>query len=119
MRLPYNINVLTQASAAFALRHRATLDEQTNRIRADRSVLFDALASIDALRPYPSDANFILVRTEPGRAGHLFDGLRQRGVLIKHLDGSHPLLTDCLRITVGTPDENDALLEALRAAMTD
>ncbi len=90
VRLPYNINVLTQASAAFALRHRATLDEQTNRIRADRAVLFDALASIDALRPYPSDANFILVRTEPGRAGHLFDGLRQRGVLIKHLDGSPP-----------------------------
>jgi histidinol-phosphate aminotransferase len=117
LRLPYNINVLTQASAAFALRHRAILDDQTNRIRDDRAVLLDALAGIDALTPYPSDANFILVRTEPGRARHLFDGLRERGVLIKHLDGAHPLLADCLRITVGTPNENDALLNALRAAM--
>jgi histidinol-phosphate aminotransferase len=66
VRLPYNINVLTQASAAFALRHRATLDEQTARIRADRATLFDALAAIDGLSPYPSDANFILLRTAPG-----------------------------------------------------
>jgi len=119
LRLPYNINILTQASAAFALRHRATLDEQTERIRSDRTELFDALASMDGITPYPSDANFILVRTEPGRAGVLFDGLRQRGVLIKLLDGAHPLLADGLRITVGSPDENDSLLNALRAAMTD
>ena len=117
LRLPYNINVLTQASGTFALRHRATLDEQTKRIRADRAVLFDALASIDALSPFPSDANFILVRTEPGRAGNLFAGLRERGVLIKNLDGAYPLLADCLRVTVGTPDENSALIYALRAAV--
>ncbi|MCG6943419.1 MAG: histidinol-phosphate transaminase [Thiohalocapsa sp.] len=117
VRLPYNINVLTQASAAFALRHRAALDEQTAAIRTERATLFDALANLDGITPYPSDANFILVRTAPGRAGAIFQGLLERGVLIKMLDGAHPFLADCLRITVGTPDENAALLEALQAAL--
>jgi len=113
-RLPYNINVLTQASAIFALRHRDVLDEQTRLIRAERARLFQALGGIDGLTPYPSQANFILARTRPGQAGTIFDGLRMRGILIKNLDGAHPLLADCLRITVGRPDENDALLAALR-----
>ncbi|MGB5833786.1 MAG: histidinol-phosphate transaminase [Thiohalocapsa sp.] len=117
VRLPYNVNVLTQASAVFALRHRAVLDEQTNRIRVDRARLFDALTKIDALTTYPSDANFILLRAEPGRAGAVFGGLRERGILIKNLDGAHPMLSDCLRVTVGAPDENNALLDALNSAL--
>ena len=117
VRLPYNINVLTQASTAFALRHRTTLDQQTARIRADRTALFDALASIDGVIPYPSDANFILLRTAQGRAGAIFNGLRERGVLIKNLDGAHPMLADCLRVTVGTPEENAALLANLNATL--
>jgi len=119
VRLPYNINVLTQASATFALRHRATLDVQTARIRADRAILFDALTNIQGLSPYPSEANFILLRTSPGRANAIFSGLRERGVLIKNLDGAHPMLADCLRITVGTPDENAALLRALKDSLTN
>jgi histidinol-phosphate aminotransferase len=119
VRLPYNINVLTQASAAFALRHRDTLDQQTERIRTDRNALFNALNEIPGISAYPSDANFILLRTEPGRAGAIFDGLLQRGVLIKNLDGAHPLLAHCLRVTVGTSDENAAFLDALRAALAD
>jgi histidinol-phosphate aminotransferase len=118
VRLPYNVNVLTQASAAFALRHHAAWDEQTAAIRAERTRLFDALAALDGVTPYPSDANFILVRTGPGRAGPVFQGLKDRGVLIKQLDGAHPLLADCLRITVGTPQENAALLRALQAALS-
>ncbi len=117
VRLPYNINVLTQASAAFALRHRAVLDEQTAAIRAERARLFDALTGLQGVKPYPSEANFILVRTAPGRAGALYLGLLDRGVLIKKLDGTHRLLADCLRITVGTADENTLLLEALKSAL--
>ncbi|MBK1632434.1 histidinol-phosphate transaminase [Thiohalocapsa halophila] len=118
VRLPYNVNTLTQASAAFALRHHAAWDAQTATIRAERATLFDALAAIDGITPYPSDANFILARTEPGRAGAVFQGLLDRGVLVKKLDGAHPLLADCLRITVGTPQENAALLNALEAALS-
>ncbi|WP_058555787.1 histidinol-phosphate transaminase [Thiohalocapsa sp. ML1] len=119
VRLPYNINVLTQASAAFALRHRDRLDAQTAAIRAERGRLYDALSALAGIFPYPSDANFILARTAPGRAGAVFDGLLARGVLIKKLDGAHPLLADCLRLTVGTPDENASLLAALKQSIAD
>lgn len=113
-RLPYNINVLTQASARFALEHKAVLDAQTQAIRAERVQLFEALRELPALHPYPSEANFILVRVPAGRAPALFEGLKARNILIKSLDGSHPLLADCLRLTVGAPEENAALIEALR-----
>jgi histidinol-phosphate aminotransferase len=121
VRLPYNINVLSQASATFALRHRQILDEQTQAIRAERGRLAASLAELDGgrghLTPFPSDANFILVRTAPGRAGAIFNALREQGILIKNLDKAHPLLADCLRITVGRPDENAKLVDALAAAL--
>jgi histidinol-phosphate aminotransferase len=115
VRLPYNVNVLSQASAEFALRHAEVLEGQTSEIRSERDRVGRALAAIDGVRVYPSEANFLLLRTPPGRAVAWFDGLRERGVLIKKLDGAHPLLADCLRPTVGTPAENDAFLDALRA----
>jgi len=116
-RLPYNINVLTQASAAFALRHREVLDEQTRQIRAERSRLFAGLSGPDGVRPYPSETNFILLRVPAGRAGELFESLKRGGVLVKNLDGTQPLLADCLRVTVGRPEENNAFLAALEAAL--
>ena len=114
VRLPYNINVLTQRAAELALRHKAVLDAQTEAIRAERSRLHEALAGIAGVQPFPSEANFILLRVRAGRARAVFDGLRGRGVLVKNLDGAHPLLVDCLRVTVGTPDENAAFVAALR-----
>jgi len=113
VRLPYNINVLTQASAEFALSHKAVFDEQTRRIRAERDRLAAAIARLKGVEVFPSQANFLLMRAPSGRAASWFQGLREHGVLIKNLDGAHPLLNDCLRPTVGTPAENDALLEAL------
>ena len=116
-RLPYNINCLTQATAAFALRHKAVLDEQTRAIRAERDRLFDALAKIPGIHPYPSEANFILLRLPAGSADACFAGLKARGVLVKNLNGAHPLLADCLRVTVGTPEENGIFLSALAAVL--
>lgn len=117
VRMPYNINVLTQASAGFALSHRQEFDRQTAAIRFDRQVLFDALSERDGITPYPSQANFILARVPKGQAGTLFEAMKQQGVLIKKLDGSHPLLAGCLRLTVGTPEENEACLRALSSAL--
>ena len=114
IRLPYNINVLTQATAAFALTEGGpVLREQTALIRTERARLHEALQAIPGLVPYPSQANFILVRTRPGQAEPLFERLREGGVLVKKLHGSHPLLEECLRFTVGTPEENDRLLQIL------
>jgi histidinol-phosphate aminotransferase len=117
VRLPYNIGVLNQVSATFALEHEALFEEQTASIRAERGRLQAALESIRGVTPFPSRANFILLRVPPGQAGELFTVLKEAGVLIKSLDGSSPLLADCLRVTVGRPEENDTFLEALEAAL--
>jgi histidinol-phosphate aminotransferase len=117
LRLPYNINSLTQMSAEFALRHHDVFDAQTARIRAERGVLFDALREVAGVRAYPSHANFILFRVPAGRAGEIYEGLKQRGVLIKNLHRDGSPLSDCLRVTVGTPAENQQFLAALRAAL--
>jgi histidinol-phosphate aminotransferase len=117
LRLPYNVNVLTQRAAELALRHKAVLDAQTAAIRAERGRLFDALAALPGVVPFPSEANFILARMPGARAGELHVALRERGVLVKSLHGAHPLLADCLRVTVGTPEENAAFVAALAAAL--
>ena len=118
LRLPYNIGVLTQVSAEFALEHYAMLLEQAKRIRADRQTLFAALQTVADVTAYPSQANFILFRVTAGRAVEIFERLKQVGVLIKNLHGSHPALQDCLRVTVGTPEENRAFLSALRMVLS-
>jgi histidinol-phosphate aminotransferase len=116
-RLPYNINTLTQASVAFALRHKDIFDDQTRYIREERSRLFAELSELDGVEPYPSEANFILLRVAARRAGAVFEALKTGGVLVKNLDGGHPMLTDCLRVTIGRAEENDAFMQALRLAL--
>jgi histidinol-phosphate aminotransferase len=113
VRLPYNVNVLTQLVASEVLQHADVLDAQTAVIRAERTRLAAELKHVRGVEVYASDANFILFRVAD--ADQVFGGLKQRGVLIKNLNGAHALLADCLRVTVGTPDENSQFLAALTA----
>lgn len=117
VRLPYNIGVVTQAVTELALRNYHLFKAQTDAICAERAVLLDALRKDSRLNCLPSDANFLVVRLPAGTAAAVHSGMRERGVLIKKLDGMHPLLADCLRITVGSPDENAAMLGALEASL--
>ena len=117
-RLPYNINTLTQLSAQFALAHADRLAGEAARICADRERLVAGLAALPGVTVYPSATNFILLRLPAGRALAAHEALRRAGILVKNVHGSHPLLTDCLRVTVGTAAENDALLAALAAHLT-
>jgi len=117
VRLPYNISSLTQASAEFALAHLSLLDEQAARLRQDRDKLLQSLAGMRGVRAWPSRTNFILFRVENRDAGEVFAGLRERGVLIKNLDSAGGALAGCLRVTIGTPEENAAFLRALEAAL--
>ncbi|EAR10155.1 histidinol-phosphate transaminase [Reinekea blandensis] len=112
-RLPYNINSLTQATAAFALKHFSVFENQTQELVRQRRQLSAQLAELPGLTVFPSEANFILVRTQPGQADLLHAGLKDRGILIKKLHGSHPSLEDCLRVNVSSADENRQLLDAL------
>ena len=115
LRLPYNVNVLTQLIAARVLERRDVLDAQAAAIRAERARLFASLQSVPGARAFPSDANFILFRVP--RAEAVFGGLKARGVLIKNVSNSHSSLSDCLRVTVGTPEENDRFLAALKESL--
>ena len=119
IRLPYNINILAQLSADFALSHQAMLDAQAAAIRRDRARLTESMAALPGITAYPSDANFILFRVLPGRAAEVFERIREEGVLIKNLHRDEGLLRDCLRVTVGTEEENRAFLEALQKALQD
>jgi histidinol-phosphate aminotransferase len=113
IRLPYNINVLTQVSAEFALRHKDVLDHQTTLLRQERARLYQQMTAIAGLTVYPSEANFILFRVAEGRANALFEALKSAGVLIKNLANAGGLLQDCLRVTVGKPEENDRFIEVV------
>ena len=112
LRLPYNVGVLPQLVAATLLEHHDVLLAQAESIKQERAKLLAALNAIIGVRTYPSEANFILFRV--ARATQVFEGLKQRGVLIKNLDGGHPALANCLRVTVGTPDENRKFVAALQ-----
>lgn len=114
LRLPYNINVLTEASARFALNHFDVLKQQTQQLRENRSALFQELSKLPFTKVWPSEANFILARTQAGKARDIFEALKESGVLIKCLHGAHPQLEDCLRFTVGSKEENRQLLQALK-----
>jgi len=117
IRLPYNINCLTQVTAHFALEHEQFLLEQTGSIRQQRGEVMQALQAIPALQIYPSEANFILLRTLDNPADQVFNSLKQQGVLIKNLSPQAGLLSNCLRVTIGKPEENTAFLEAIRLAL--
>jgi histidinol-phosphate aminotransferase len=112
-RLPYNLGTLNQVTGHFAMQHKQVFDEQAEKIRDARTELFAGLLGISSLAVYPSEANFILFRVPPGRADAIYQGLQQAGILIKNLNGSADALQDCLRVTVGLPEENRAFLAAL------
>jgi histidinol-phosphate aminotransferase len=115
LRLPYNVGVLPQVVAAKLLAHHEVLLQQAEQIRRDRDKLYQQLRGISGVTVYPSEANFLLFRVPDATA--VFDGLKQSGVLIKKLHGSHPMLQDCLRVTVGTPDENERFMIALKESI--
>jgi histidinol-phosphate aminotransferase len=117
VRLPYNINVLTQESAVFALENQPVLDDQTSQIVGDREILLHKLQAIAGLEVFPSQANFVLFRTPEGQADKIFTELKEQKVLIKNLSPAGGQLKDCLRVTVGTPRENEVFLKQLRDIM--
>lgn len=116
LRPPYNVNALTMAAAELLLAHREVFEEQAARIVAERARLESALDAMPGVRRFPSAANFVLARVADAPRAH--EALRQRGILVRNLHGSHPLLAHCLRLTIGTADENAKLIEALASIAT-
>ena len=114
VRLPYNINVLSQQAAIFALKHIEVFKGQAAQIRGERQKMFEALDAMPSLDVWPSEANFILFRVPQGEGKNIHERLKQRRILLKSLHGAHPNLQDCLRVTVGSEEENDKFLQSMR-----
>jgi histidinol-phosphate aminotransferase len=111
VRPPYNVSVLTQAVAERVLAHAGELEKQAATIKAERAALVDRLAELPGTTVFPSEANFVLVRVPDAERSHAH--LQSRRILVRNLNGGHPLLVNCLRLTVGTPGENELMLAAL------
>lgn len=129
IRPPYNISVLDAETACFAFQHHADFDHQTQALCTERQTLVQRLQALRGPQGlshvYPTAANFVLVRlaggqgdaSGPSRATRVAAAMRAAGVLIKDASRMHPALAECLRLTVGAPEENEAMLQALAAAL--
>jgi len=115
VRPPYNVSVLNCEAALFALEHQAVFAAQAQALRTERARLQRELAAMPGVKAWPSDANMILVRVPD--AAKTFDGMKSHGVLVKNVSKMHPLLANCLRLTVGTEGENTQMLAALKASL--
>jgi len=114
IRLPYNINSLTQLTTAFALNNIEFLELQTQTICPQRGLLLDQLNKLDDVTAYPSSANFILFKSNHKSADTIFQSLKQQGILIKNLSPQGGILNNCLRVTIGTEEENKAFMKTLK-----
>ena len=113
VRQVYNVNVLTQAAAIFMLERLEVLEEQAAKIRAEREKLGESMKALKGVTVFPSEANFFLIRVPD--ADRTFEALKRQGVLVRNLNS--PALKNCLRVTVGTQDENRILLNALKEGL--
>ena len=118
LRLPYNINTLSQKLAELILSRYDILEKQAEIICANRSGLFEQLQDIDGVHPWRSSANFILFKSTEKSADIISTALLEQGILIKNVSASFPVLEDCLRVTVGTEAENEAFVVALKLALS-
>ncbi|MDQ6953518.1 MAG: histidinol-phosphate transaminase [Mariprofundaceae bacterium] len=115
IRMPYNINSLTQISARFFLQHNDVFAQQARDICHERSRMMASLMAMDDVDVFPSQANFILLRVK--NADAICVGLKEKNILIKNMHAQGGLLSECLRVTIGLPDENNAFLTALREVL--
>jgi histidinol-phosphate aminotransferase len=115
IRPPYNVNVLTQATAQFCLEHLEQFSEQTQVLRAERSRLLAGLKQLTCVHPFESSANFVLSRFAD--AAGVFNQLKADRILVKNVSAMHPNLQNCLRITVGLSEQNDQVLSSIRRAL--
>ncbi len=117
VRPPFNVNSFTLAAVDFLLGHADVLEAQAARLRADRDGVIAAVRAMRGAEAFDSAANFFLMRVAD--APRVFAGLLQRGILVKDVSASHPMLHGCLRVTIGLPEENARFLEALQDILRD
>ncbi|WP_423828092.1 histidinol-phosphate transaminase [Simonsiella muelleri] len=109
---PYNMNWLSLTAAKFALQHYDWIEEHINILLAERERLSHEISQLVGVTVYPSQANFITVKFPD--VDNVFNQLKKNKILIKKLHGSHPALKQCLRLTIGTPEQNNQMLAIIK-----
>ena len=109
---PFNVNVAAEAALLASLEDAPALLDSVKRIVEERERMFSLLNAIPGVTPWPSFGNFILCQFAPGRARELYEKLARQGIFVRNL--SPKRLRDCFRVSVGTPAQTDAFIEALR-----
>ena len=117
IKQPYNANATAQAAVLASLADIEYLRANVARIVKEREQLFSKLKELDWLKPYPSQGNFILCSLLEGKAEEVWQQLRKRGIFVRYFGTA--LLKDCLRISVGRPEDTDALIKALKEVKHD
>ncbi|MDO9333416.1 MAG: histidinol-phosphate transaminase [Dehalococcoidales bacterium] len=112
IKIPYNVNVAALVAVEESLKDVDYLMASVDKIIAERECLFTELKKIKWLKPYPSEANFILCDVLKGNAKKLFQQLQSKGILVRYFDQTR--VKNCIRISVGKPEHTDALIKALR-----
>lgn len=112
IKMPYNVNVAALVAVEESLKDLDYLRGNVDRIIVERGRLFEELKNVGWLKPYPSQANFILCRVEKGEAKELKQKLQQKGILVRYFE--EPRLKNYVRVSVGKPEHTEALLKALR-----
>jgi histidinol-phosphate aminotransferase len=115
-KIPFDINVFSHAAALSILKHKNLIEERVSAICAERDRLYRALTGVDGVTAYPSHANLLLFEVDDPLA--VFNGLVEQGVLIRNVT-SYPMLAKALRVSVGSPEENDRFIEALKRTMRE
>ena len=111
IKSPYNVSVAAEAALEASLDDAEYLLEKVGIIVRERERLYSFLERLRGVKPWPSSGNYILCQFQEGRAGEVYDGLARRGIFVRKF--STERLADCFRITVGTPEQTDAVTEAL------
>ena len=114
VRQPYSVDAVSQAVARVVYANRAKFERGILAVIEERARLIEGLKMIPGVKPFPSDANYVLFRVE--NAPIIWEALYERSVLVRDFSRA-PHLENCLRVTVGAPEENDAFLRALRDAV--
>jgi histidinol-phosphate aminotransferase len=117
IKQPYNANAAAQAAVLASLADIEYLRVNVARIVTEREHLFGKLKELDWIKPYPSKGNFILCSLPKGKAKEIWQQLRRKGIFVRYFDTSG--LKDCLRISVGKPEDTDALVKALEEVKYD
>ena len=117
VRMPYNIGTLNQLTVSLVCKHIDILYKQTELIRQQRNVMLNQLQQLETVEVWTSNTNFILFRVTDHSANEIHEALLENKILIKNVSMAHPLLKGCLRVTIGTENENKTFVNVLKSIL--